>query len=453
MVLKIRIQKIYAWSLVIEPMVFFTLTDQSITAVGANLSRMLSMIVLLFLSLSLIFGKTHLYIPRPSSYKFFFLTLYFYLSIVSGLFGLLMGVYTVGTNSLAPDDSFMVILINSTYIRPVFEYIILLYYIFYFSVLPMVLFKNKEDILYFFKVFFFMFNISLVIGIIDLIFVKLYDTTITGRCIYEWYIASGPRNVGFRFHGIFGEPRDAFVVLGLGAAFYYFKSYVLNFPQNKFYYILILVCALLTQSASGIIGIAIFIGLYITIQYLESKTFSIKRLLLIIFVGIICYVTVINSYRIHMILTNTLSQIIAAYKSGTKLTFPNLPPNIYPLFWIVDNILDLNPIPLLFGGGLGSASCVNNMYSGVSGLTNPHANIIRVLAETGIIGLLIYITAFYYPVKKLAVKLPVKDRNKVIFFALLILSLSLAHRSAANFIFLGIFFATIKVFKSNDNCS
>ena len=124
--------------------------------------------------------------------------------------------------------------------------------------------------------------------------------------------------------------------------------------------------------------------------------------------------------------------------------------NILPIFWIVDNLTQLNPMPLMFGAGLGSASHINNtLGGGMLGLCNPNANIIRVLAETGIIGLLVYIFAFYSPVKKLTTGFSPRIRDNIVLFSLLVLSLTLSHRSAANFIFLGVFFATMKVFRSS----
>jgi hypothetical protein len=428
-------------------MVFFSLAPQSLTGVGANVSRMLQAIVLFFLISSFLIGKRELRFPSLTSYRYISLTLYFYLTIISGLIGILMGVYLFGSYTPTSSQSFIASFLNSHSARPFFEYIILFYYIVYFAVFPMMLFKKEEDIRYFFKAFFLLFNLSLVVGIIDLIFASQYNITVTSRYLYEWY-TTGPRNVGFRFHGFFGEPRDAFVVLGLGAAFYYLRSSMLNHSQSKYYYILLLVCALLTQSTSGIIGIAIFIAIYLTTQSLQPK-YLMRKIVLTAFIGTVIYVGIVNSPRILWSLKE-LWNIKEIYTTGV------VPPllalnmnNIYPIFWIIDNLFQLNPIPLLIGTGLGSASHINNTYLAWGGLTNPNSNIIRLLSETGVIGLLVYIIAFYHPVKKLVAVFSPRIRNNIILFSLLILSLSLSHRSAANFIFLGIFFATMKVFDSN----
>ena len=62
-------------------------------------------------------------------------------------------------------------------------------------------------------------------------------------------------------------------------------------------------------------------------------------------------------------------------------------------------------------------------------------------AETGIIGFVVYIRAYFYPIRMAASGLSLRNRNKIAFFSLLVLSLSLSHRSVANLIFLGVFFS------------
>lgn len=428
-------------------MKFFALTHQGITGVGANISRVLQVIVLLLLTTSFLIGKQDLRFPSLSSYRYSYLTLYFFLAIISGLIGILMGVYSLDIYGPQSGQSFFAAFLNSPYSRPFFEYITLFYYIVYFVVFPSIFLNKEEDIRYFFKAFFFIFNLSLVVGIIDLFFVSQYDVTITSRHLYEWY-TTGPINVGFRFHGFFGEPRDAFVVLGLGAAFYYLKSSVLNHSQSKYYYILLLTCALLTQSISGMIGVAIFMVIYLTTQIIQSKHL-IRIVIITVFTGMIAYVGIVNSPRV-LKTVKILMSINELYSAGVELSGPNQAVNIYPIFWIVDNLTQLNPMPLMFGGGLGSASHITNAYSsGFGELRNPNANIIRVLAETGVIGFFVYFFAFYSPVKKLTTGFSPRIRDNIILFSLLVLSLTLSHRSAANFIFFGVFFATMRMFSSS----
>jgi len=413
-------------------------------------SRLLAMIVLLLLGISTLMGKRRLKFPSPTNYRYFFLSLFFLLAVASGFVGFLIDAYSIRNYLPASTQSFIATFLNSAFLRPIFEYVILLYYIFYFSVLPLVLFRHEKDIIYFFKAFFFVFNLSLIVGLIDLITVSQYDISITGRYLYEWYY-SGPRNVGVRFHGFFGEPRDAFVVLGLGAGLYFLRSITIYKPQKKYYYILLIVCAFLTRSTSGIIGVIIFVAIYLVIGVLRGKT-VITTVIIVALTGAASYFAVAFTPRVLM-KYGVLLDIPALFSAGADLTAPNLAVNIYPLIWIVDNLKQFNPLPFLFGGGLGVSSHVINTYSGLGEFSNPNANVIRVLCETGVVGFIVYVLAFYYPVRKAMKGFSSRISGRSIFFSVLVLSLSLGQRNPANFIFLGVFFAMMEVLNTRNQAN
>jgi len=449
--MKIEIQKLYAWSIVLEPMIFFTVCHQRLSGVGLNISRMMQIAILLFFIRLAISGKINLRISSFIKSRYSLFVLYFCLAVMSGIIGLLMGVYSLDAVINLPHNSFFSGIIRSSYFRPFFEYVILAYYIGYFAILPSIILKKEEDIKYLFKAFFLIFNLSLVIGLIDCFLVWQFHITITGRHLHEWYTEpGGPLWVGLRFHGLFGEPRDAFVLLGLGAAFYYLKAIVFDEPQYKWYYVLLLICAVLTKSTSGIMGVIIFIMLYSVIICIDFRLSRfIKALILFGVMGVVFYVGIVTSVRLGMYMNFFSGGIMAAYyESDVPTVIYGQMVNIYPIFWIIDNLLQLNPIPLLLGEGLGSSVFVSGYY-GMEGLSNPHAGIIRVIAGTGIIGCFLYISAFYIPVKRMTKKLPYKIRENIILFMILVLSLTLGHRSAAGFIFIGVLFAVFNIFVDN----
>ena len=68
-------------------------------------------------------------------------------------------------------------------------------------------------------------------------------------------------------------------------------------------------------------------------------------------------------------------------------------------------------------------------------MSNPQANIIRLIFENGLIGCFFFISAFIYPIKQL--KLPKHLNDKIIISTLFILGAFLGHRSATLYIFLG----------------
>jgi hypothetical protein len=328
-------------------------------------------------------------------------------------------------------------------------------------VLPSLIFKKEEDIRYFFKVFFLVFNISLIAGLLVVVLYKLFGIDIVGAHLYQWY-TSGVRGVGTRFHGFFGEPRDAFVVLGLGAALYCLQSIVYNKPQSKlynaltiFYYALIVICMVLTQSASGVAGVAIFVMLYLVITSLDLDLKSfIKASILVSALCAAFYYGLIQSARLGVYMDSISLEVLKGmyYEDKIPGILTAQMNDIYPIFWIVENLFKLNPVPLFLGGGVGSLTAVNSLYGMEDIVINPHANITRVVAETGIIGCVVYISAFYIPVRRMTMQLPYWVHKKIIFCLILVLSLTLGHRGASNFIFLGIFFAAFNIyFNRNDS--
>jgi len=449
-VLKVNIKKLYVWSIVLEPMTYFALSDQHLTGVGANVSRIIQIVVLLLFVHSAIVGRLSFRISDFTRSRYSLFVLYFCLAVMSGVIGLLMGVYSLNIVLDTHGTSAFSAFLSSPYVRPLVEYVILIYYIVYFAVFPTIFLKRKEDLKYFFRVFFFMFNLSLIVGVIGLFLASQFNVYI-GRNLYELCFEV-PRNIGSRFHGFFGEPRDAFVVLGLGAAFYCLRSIILDYSGRKYYYILVLICAYLTQSTSGLLGIAIFIVLYVAFRSFRFKNLP-KVIAVVFFFGTVVCIYVNYSVRIPASLAG-LWELRESFATGARLplSVEHQGVNIYPMFWIIDNLLKINVLPFLFGGGLGSSAIINQVYyGGVHGLNNPHSNMVRLLAETGIIGFVVYMRAYFYPIRIATAGLSLRNRNKIIFFSLLILSLTLAHRSASNLIFLGVFLASMNVFRANIN--
>ena len=62
--------------------------------------------------------------------------------------------------------------------------------------------------------------------------------------------------------------------------------------------------------------------------------------------------------------------------------------------------MEFNILPTLIGTGFGSSAVANAEVMDPSGVLNPNANIIRILFDSGLLGLLFYMVAFLYPIKK-----------------------------------------------------
>ena len=105
--------------------------------------------------------------------------------------------------------------------------------------------------------------------------------------------------------------------------------------------------------------------------------------------------------------------------------------------------MNLNFLPLIFGTGLGTSSVANNIYMmEVNNVINPNANIVRMIYDVGIIGSLLLIKSFIYPIERLSINREMS--LKLIFLMLFILGAYFGHRSVAPFLFLGILIVAIE---------
>ena len=456
------ISKIYIWSIVLEPLLFFVVQVPFLEkGTGQNISRFLQLFVLIALGMKILVKQNAYNIPNPfyTPYKFYFY--YIILSFFSGIYGYLIGAYNI------PQVYFSNSLVVTLY-RPLIEYIIVFYYFFYFVILFRYFVKTSEEINYFFKVFTWLFFLSLIIGYIDLFLLKIFGDNIyygvprhikdithyfSGRsAVFAAYESVGmfsfdtanlkffyPK-VGFRFHGLAGEPRHAFAYIVFGMGMFALKDIWIN--QKKFTYFLLIILIItlfLSETFSGSISL-IFSSFLVLIYFFPKLNFKRKLLTLILILSFIfsAILFVKLSYR----LTYYLYEINFLYEtlhSGEKLspTLRLISNNIFPFWHRWTEILQLNILPIFIGTGLGSSSIINNIYLLTNEVRNPNAAIVRTIYESGLIGLLIFISAFTYPIKSFIA--PKKIILKIYFWMLVILGTYFAIRTSTPFIYLGIF--------------
>jgi len=430
------LNKLYIWSILMDPLLFFTISDRSITGVGLNLGRVLQIIFLIFFITNRLFqGK--LTIEKLTSNMNYEYGLFFIFSIFSGIYGLLSGSYVMNKTF----DSHTIL--NHYQIRPFFEFFISLYYYYYYVVLQRYMIKNHDGIQYFFKIFKFMFFSCLTIGFIDLLF-DIHGVELVPRHMSDW------RHVGQRFHGLAGEPRQAFVYLIFGLSVFYLNKYwLIDNSKNILFILVILIAAYYTRSASGLVGIVF--GIILILMFL---TRSIKKIIIsmtiLMILGTFIYINISFNERINVYLSGiprTYQQLtIGRVMDGPLSMQMN---NIYPVWdrWL--DLINLNIIPVFFGTGYGTASILNNNKGKNMGeMANPNSHLVRSLYATGILGTFLFIIAFIKPIKRLTFL--AKDRNLILLLMLLNLGSFFGHRSSSVFIFLGI---TIVVLlqKNRDN--
>lgn len=441
------LSRLYVWSVVFEPLLFFVMFDQAAFGVGANVSRILQLIVVIGLVLKfLLSAKTSdIMVPNYASPLYAYYSRYVSLVIFAGVVGVLSGAYSMTRPyDLVQSGSAFAKFLNSAELRPVFEYVITLYYFVYFTILPQYIVKTDKSVEYFFSVFKTVFIISFVVGVIDLGFASL-GSYLVPRQIADW------RGVGARFHGLAGEPRDAFVYLFMGLAMLYLHAYFRGQRLNKWWGFAIVTAALFTQAASGLLGIVFFLGLLSLYGIYSLGRLGIWRVVQLTTVFTLSitllYVAASNSKRImdYLESTSDLWSILEASKElphQISLQYSN----IYPLYDLTVKFRSLNILPILVGSGLGSASVINNFYNPAwSETNNPHMQFVRIIFESGIIGTYFFIMSFAYPVKYLTKHIPKNRQFAFILLMLLLLGCVLGHRSSASFIYLGVFIATFRV--------
>ena len=366
-------------------------------------------------------------------YKYYSYFIFF--SVIAGIFGLMYGAYFI------PSIPFADTMFISLY-RPIMEYIIAIYYFFYFVILFRFIINDSIAIDYFFKVFSWLFYFSLIVGLFDLVLIKVIsDYGGIPRHIRDL------QQVGFRFHGISGEPRDAFVYLILGVGVLFLKDIWCDEKKlTKKRLLFIVIAIILTKSLSGLIGLLFSCGLLLL--YYIPKVKIDKQLIVL---AAIIFIIAIVSFLV------STSGRLMSYYLGFQTLYTDLMngnsikgnlgegamDNIYPIWHRWLEVLNLNIFPSIIGTGFGTSSVINNVYYMLSNITiNPNSNLIRMLYDVGIIGVLLLIKSFIYPISRFYIN---KDmRLKLLLYMLFIVGAYFGHRSVAPFLFLGIMIVTIE---------
>ena len=437
------LSRMYVWSIMFEPLLFFVVGSNTITGVGANVGRLLQILVVIGLLLRWLTAKTPLWIPNPANPLYKNYTCYFALAVLGAFIGIAGGDYTLDVQYNADyAQTSLASILRGNGIRPFFEYFIAFYYFVYFVVLPRSLLDSEEGIRYLFRVFTITFMVSLVVGAIDLMAVAAFR--IDG--LVPRHMSDGVM-VGFRFHGLAGEPRDAFVYLLFGLATLTIREFWFGGkPLSRIWPIVITGAIVLTQSASGLMGLS-FAGALILAFNL--KYFSVRALVLsgvsVVVLAVLIYVGVHFSPRIqdYLRLLLDMFEILDRHEPIPALMSGQM-SNIFPLWEIYHRAIHGEILPLLFGSGFGSASIINNNLGDWNELSNPHAQIVRTLYECGFVGLCFLIVSFTYPVWILTEHVPPGVRRRFLLFTLLLVGSFLAHRSATLFIYLGIFILVMR---------
>jgi hypothetical protein len=432
--------RLYVWSVLLHPLLFFYIAHEQSIGIGGNIAKFLELIVCLCVAFCFIFIRSYTIKINLNTSMYW---VYFFYSIIVGFFGFFFGYYYIDGSifSESPSQGFF----NSREIRPIVEYVITIFYFFYFVILGGHFLSNDKIIDYFFKIFFFLFYANLILGYIDIFFTYYLNIDLIPISLVR---DSGTL---YRFHGLSGEPRDAFVYLLFGIGMLYlYDAWKMQKKHRPILISLSILATMLTASVSGIIGMVIASFLFI-IYVISTRNF--KNILLVFMaisiLAIVIYLNLLYFDRYEKYLKELpifFTSLISNSDTSNSIFYGQL-PNIYPLFSRFLELSEMNILPTLFGTGIGSESVINvNMSDAPDAVLNPHSQVVRLFYSSGIIGSVIYVMAFYLPVYKIS---KIYKSKVFIYLTLLILGASLGHRSVVIFIFLGAFLAIFKQLSNN----
>jgi hypothetical protein len=439
------ITKLYIWSVAIEPLLFFSLLHPSVLGFNLSVSRLLQLVVVFFVIMKFPFVLKKRPIRIGQYYNF---TSYFIYIFLVGFCAAIFSYYQFFI--INPFEGGGIFQLISK--RQIIEYLVVLYAFIYFVFLAVYFVRTKYALKYFINTMLIVFFVTVVVGYIDLFFVYFFEIELI---LIHIYTDTDP---GSRFHSIAGEPRDAFVYLVFGISLMYMKFAIESVIVKKYQLVIILFALLFTLSFSGLVGIILALMLYISygLGFFYGKinkkiiSFSIFSLFILSSIYYLIYINVSelgdSSYFNRIIsYASYIYQIILDGFNGKISKLPadlkGQSPNIYPLLGRLEELLNLNFLPTIFGTGLGSSSNVNISFLGSAftdvNVNNPHSELIRQFYDGGIVGLVLYLLVFLSPSRKLALLI---NNRSVIFSMILVLGVSLGHRSYLVYIFLGLVF-------------
>ena len=447
-----RFKNIFIVSLVLEQIIFLYFSLFSISFLGARFIQFLVLTYILFLNPSYISVNLKK-IDKVTVLFIIFILLGFLTAIVN----LFLGNYFVSFNQNVINES------NSNeitlkIIRETLAYI-------YFFILFIFLFNKIIDSPFllrkFFKYFKIVFMSSVIIGYFLYVFYIYYNYNLLPRQLNYGFASQVGVDVGLRFMGLFGEPRDAAACLLLGLGIItleqihllsfnkinsFKKSYIVNFS-------LILIAFYLTNSGSAVIALVLFIMItFISFFFIIRPNI---RTLVLMFFGALYMLVILSGSRISIYYDEILK--IPQYMSGDNsdnLVLYTQFNNILPIWLFVENLINYKFISVFFGNGFGSSSYISyqhlgNYYQG--SFENPHSQVSRLVFETGILGSMIWYFIFIIPLYRF--KKIVNKKYFIILCIIYFLSFSgaLAHRNPEMFLLLGVALCTVRQYYNQSN--
>ena len=323
-------------------------------------------------------------------------------------------------------------LINSPYVRVGVDVLIIMFNYWYFVILMPYFMRGRRDMDYFFNL---VKNIALlfvVVGFIDYLTYSVFGFNLLTRHAYDSVY------VGDRFHSFAGEPRHAVPYIVMLVFLYFLWSFVYCNKVRFIYLIVFILAAVLTKSTSGVVGAMIGVVFVVLFSREGGNKFSLSMLLFFLILMVFVFTEKINMYYSGFLELEWGSGL----ESAPRILHGQM-RDIFPLMKILEDVYNLNLVPVLFGNGALSATFLNNIYyqSDTFSLLSPSSQIVRVLYEQGLIGFVILFMLFYLPFYRSSLVLG----NGLQSSYLMVIAFYMAQRSVVVFIALGVVVAVVRI--------
>lgn len=415
---------LFSLSAAFELLHFFLLADRTTFGFSLSLSRIFQVCVLL----GILFSRIPWKLNAPKSIITPIIINYFGL-----IFSVLIGVTTVIFHETlhlsSPSLSGQLPL--SLYLRPFIELILFTFYLYYYLIIGSLILHDQRSLSKFIAIISGCFTLSLALGYFDLIG-GIFDFNFIAR-----HIAYYPNiiDIGFRFNGLWGEPRDAIPGLLLGMVLVVLQTLLRGENLRAKHLFILLAYSLaifFTYSISGYFGIIVGFLIFLAI----SNTGYVW------FIGALFILTL--TMLLHLVFDFSefvpwrISYYYSVYGnldfldfSFEQLTFDETTQmfNIYPLAYYFQEVFKGNILASIFGYGAGYSGIINRSF-GLDGVAFPSSEGVRLLVERGILGLCLFLW-LSISFAKLVTKFNKNNSNIILIFACLIIGSILGHRSHA----------------------
>ena len=430
---------LYLASLIFLPLDFFVFSEQNNYGTTLSVSKVLQISTYFLIMINILIFRDFSFIEKIllslKKHKYFF----YFIGIV--LLSTTIGFINRNYNAPIENEFNKLFFLEKRYllslIRPVYEIGIEFHKYFYFILLAPIILDTKEKIHKFFKVLFIVIIINLFISFCDYGLTFL-DLEMIPRHLIDW------RHVGYRLHGLFGEPRDAYIGLIFSICFISIYKQYINKKMSYFWIPLFIGALFFTNATSGALGSIICIFIMGIQTFVPASFASNSKVRIFIFINIVVVILfflfslrfqfyffqilqfILNILESKKVFDNidglkiyildienylkTLWEIDIRYhvkvgeiipsgrsRSGWGLTAQS--EDFIALLAIMERFLTLDIWNIFIGSGSGSISFYNNKILGVVNVVNSHSKFINILFNYGLIGIFSLIYSMQYVIK------------------------------------------------------